>query len=78
MPPLHIRAYTRCIPCPSYTFIIFPLHPRALLLYFFHHYSRHDSVPLLHVRPFSPAPVTLANVSARAHTHTHLVDEQAI
>ena len=71
---------TRCIPCLSYTFTIFPLHPRALLLHFFHHYSCHDSVHLLHCQPFSPAPVTLANASthaAHAHTHTHPVDEQA-
>ena len=48
MPPLHFCASSLHFHAPSYTFVSFVLHSRTLLLYFFHHYSHHDSSPLLH------------------------------
>ena len=65
---LHFRAYS-LHSMPQLHFYYFPVTPRALLLHFFHHYSGHDLVPLLRCQPFSLAPVALANVSERPHTH---------
>ena len=52
MPPLHVCPYSLHFHAQVTLLFLSPLYSSALLLHFFHLYHCHDSVPLLHCRPF--------------------------